>query len=107
LIFCYFLSCFLGRNVRLKAWKGLRPGPLGIDDKPPHEVKNILTPVILQADKDIKAWLCYPSVYVLRGEIMTPNSLYDCRMKLRTGMLLRIKSYVNSLGGHLKYRLTD
>ena len=93
MIFGFSLFCCLDRNVRLKAWKGLRPGPSGIDDKPPHEVKNILTPVILQADKDIKAWICYPSVDVLRGEIMTPNSPYDYKMKLRTGMLLVIKFY--------------
>jgi hypothetical protein len=77
-----FLYFFLDRNVRLKAWDGL---PLG-SDEPPVEVKNILSPVFLDAEEGIKAWICSPSVSVVRGEIMIPNSLYDCRMKLRAGM---------------------
>ena len=68
--------------MRLKVWEGLPPGR----NEPPVEVKNILSPVFLDAEESIKAWICYPSVSVVRGEIMIPNSLYDCRMKLRAGM---------------------
>ncbi|CAB4030645.1 Hypothetical predicted protein, partial [Paramuricea clavata] len=70
------------RIVRLKAWEGLPPDS---DEKPPDGVKYILTPVALQAEESIKAWICCPSKTVLRGEIMTPNSEYDCRLKLRAG----------------------
>ena len=70
-----------GRSVRLKVWEGLPPG----SDEPPIEVKNILRRVFLHGMQDINAWLCYPSVSVLRGEIIAPNLQYDCRMKLRAG----------------------
>ena len=88
LILCFPVSCFLDRNVRLKVWEGLPPGN---DEKPPVEVKNILTPVFFQSEDGIKAWICYPSTSFLKGEIMTPNSQYDCRIKLRAGMLFSIK----------------
>ena len=88
MILCFPLSCFLDRSVRLKAWEGLPPDS---DEKPPIEVKNILTPVALQAEEGIKAWICNPSVTVLREEIMTPNSEYDCRLNLRTGMILHLE----------------
>ncbi|XP_046846607.1 uncharacterized protein LOC124440295 isoform X2 [Xenia sp. Carnegie-2017] len=69
------------RYVRFKAWKGRDPE----NEEPPSEVKNILRPVVLWRYEDIKAWLCKPSVSVIRGEIMTPDSSYDCRIKLRAG----------------------
>jgi hypothetical protein len=77
----------LDRSVRLKAWEGLPPG----NDEPPFEVKNILNPVSFEAveGNDIKAWICCPSTTILRGEIMIPNSRYDCRMKLRAGRFLK------------------
>ena len=68
--------------MRFKAWKGLPPH----SDGPPVEVKYILEKVSVRADEDIDAWICYPSTTVLRGEILTPNSLYDCRIKLRAGI---------------------
>ncbi|XP_028398389.1 uncharacterized protein LOC114521994 [Dendronephthya gigantea] len=71
-----------GRNVRFKVWEGL---PSDTEDEPPMEVKNILTQVVLRGNESIKAWLCYPSTSVLRGEIMIPASPYDCRIKLRGG----------------------
>ena len=70
--------------MRLKLWEGL---PSDGDDEPPVEVKYILRPVFVQDEDSIKAWICYPSTSVLRGEIITPDSKYDCRMKLRAGML--------------------
>jgi hypothetical protein len=80
----FIYSCFLDRSIRLKVWEGLPPGR----DEPPVEVKNILRQVFLQAEEGIKAWICYPSTSCLRGEIMTPNSSYDCRIKLRAGMFI-------------------
>ena len=84
----FFSLFFLDRNVRLKAWKGLRLPP-DCEDEPPVEVKNILKQVFLHEENGIKAWICYPSSSILRGEIITPNSTYDCRMKLRAGMLVK------------------
>ena len=83
-LFYFHLFLFLGRSVRVKVWEGLPPGR----DEPPVEVKNILRQVSLQAEEGIKAWICYPSTSCLRGEIMTPNSSYDCRIKLRAGMFI-------------------
>ena len=71
--------------MRLKAWEGL-PRPSDSHHEPPDEVKNILSPVLLQGDGSIKAWICYPSTSVVKDEILTPDSKYDCRMKLRVGM---------------------
>jgi hypothetical protein len=79
-VFIYLID----RNVRLKVWEGLPPGR----NEPPVEVKNILIPVFIQNDESIKAWICYPSTSCLRGEIMTPKSQYDCRMKLRAGKFI-------------------
>ena len=70
--------------MRLKVWDGL---PSDCDNKPPVEVKNILRPVFIQDEDSIRAWICYPSTSVLKGEIITPDSAYDCRMKFRAGML--------------------
>ena len=70
--------------MRLKVWEGLPPGR----NEPPVEVKNILIPVFIQNDESIKAWICYPSISCVRGEIMTPKSRYDCRMKLRAGKFI-------------------
>ena len=70
--------------MRLKVWEGL-PSDC---DKPPVEVKYILKQVFIQDEDSIRAWICYPSTSVLRGEIMTPNSKYDCRIKFRAGMLI-------------------
>ncbi|XP_046847084.1 uncharacterized protein LOC124440703 isoform X1 [Xenia sp. Carnegie-2017] len=69
------------RTVRLKAWKC---DPLEMEE-PPFEVKNILREVDLKHCRNIKAWLCRPSVTVAKGEIMSPKSSYDCRIKLRAG----------------------
>ena len=71
----------LDRNIRLKVWEGL-PAET---DEPPLEVKNILKQVFLCSDESIKAWICCPSTSCVRGEIMTPDSEYDCRIKLRAG----------------------
>jgi hypothetical protein len=79
-VFIYLID----RNVRLKVWEGLPPGR----NEPPVEVKNILIPVFIQNDESIKAWICEPSTSCLRGEIMTPKSQYDCRMKLRAGKFI-------------------
>ena len=65
----------------MKVWEGLPAGT----DEPPVEVKNILRQVFLHDEKSIMAWLCHPSSSCVRGEIMTPESQYDCRIKLRTG----------------------
>ena len=54
---------FSDRNVRFKAWQGLPPG----SGEPPPEVKNILNPVFLETEKGFRAWICYPSTAVLRG----------------------------------------
>ena len=71
---------FADRYVRLKLWEGLP------DMEPPSEVKNLLKQVFLEHHgEDLVAWLCYPSTTMVRGEIMTPCSKYDCRLKLRTG----------------------
>ena len=69
--------------MRLKAWEGLSSDS---HHEPPDEVKNILKQVFLQGDDSIKAWICYPSTSVVKDEILTPDSKYDCRMKLRVGM---------------------
>lgn len=82
---------FEARYVRFKAWKGRDPE----NEEPPSEVKNILRPVVLWRYEDIKAWLCKPSVSVIRGEIMTPDSSYDCRIKLRAGINIIKQDFLN------------
>jgi hypothetical protein len=81
-IFVSFIH-FLDKTIRLKAWEELPP----CSKQPPAEVKNILGPVTLKANEDLKAWICYPSTSVFRANIMSPRSPYDFRMKLRAGLL--------------------
>ena len=79
-----FFYYHLGRQVRLKSWEKLPPD----SEQPPAEVKYLLRPVFIKTNGDLKAWLCYPSTTVFRANAMSPKSRYDCRMKLRAGMLL-------------------
>ena len=78
-------------------WEGL-PAET---DEPPLEVKYVLKQVFLCGDKSIKAWICHPSTSCVRGEIMTPDSQYDCRIKLRAGKFIwdydAVKIYVITL----------
>ena len=72
--------CLAGRFVRLKVWESLP------DNEPPREVKNLLKKVFLEGKgENVVAWLCYPSSTIVRGNIITPCSKYDYRLKLRGG----------------------